>query len=79
MYLMANDTKWVMNHQDCPFVPFAGLDIGGLAGEQPLRVSGVEWDIPGNFIKLRLSWLSAEPLTSQQLYDLNVGWEVAAK
>ncbi len=79
MYLMANDSKWVMNVRECPFVPFTGMDVGGLADEQPVRVSGVEWNIPDNFIKLRLSWLSSEPLTSQQLYDLNVGWEAAAK
>jgi hypothetical protein len=79
LYLMANDTKWVVISKDMTFIPFSGMDIEGLAGEQPLRISGMSYDFVSNTFKFRLSWLSSEPLTSKQLYDLNVGWEEAVK
>jgi hypothetical protein len=79
MYIMANDAKWVMNIRDLSFVPFSGMDFEGLAGEQSLRVSGMSYDVTENFFKVRLAWLSAEPMLSRELIDLNIGWEMAAK
>jgi len=76
MYLMANDVKWVEREEELDFFPFHGLDFIGIAGEQSLRINSVSWDIQGKFFKVRLSWLSPDPMTSSELINLNVGWKL---
>ena len=73
---MANDTKWMEMEKEIPFVPYPGLDFTGLAGEQPLRISGISYDVPGQFFKLRLAWLSQEPMASEAMLKLGAGWKV---
>lgn len=76
LYIMANDTKWVRCEHDLPFAPYPGMDIEGLAGEQPLRISGMAYDVGKQTVKVRLAWLSQDPLRSADLVALNVGWEL---
>ena len=79
MYVMGNDTKWVERITELPFFPFHGLDFQGIAADQPLRVNSVLYDITdleNPFFKIRLSWLSQQPLTSKQMVDLGVGWQI---
>ena len=76
MYLMANDTKWVEREEDLPFLPYPGFDFVGIAGEQPLRISGMSFHIPNQVFKIRLAWLSSDPLTSKTLIDMDVGWKL---
>lgn len=73
---MTNDVKWMEREEELPFIPYPGHDFTGLAGEQPLRISGMSYDIPGQFFKLRLNWLSSDPLTAQAMMDLDVGWKI---
>lgn len=76
IFLMANDTKWVECVKEMPSVPFPGMDLTGLAGEQPLKVSGVGYNLDEGRYQLRVNWLSQQPLTSAQLIELNVGWQL---
>jgi hypothetical protein len=78
MYIMANDTKWVEREEDLPFFPFHGLDLTGMAADQPLRINSVSYDLPGQFFKIRLSWMSNEPINSKDLVD-NHGWKLVQK
>lgn len=77
MYIMANDAKWVQQELDLPFTPYPGMDFEGLAGEQPLKISGMSYNVKGSYYKLRLAWLSQDPLDSKQM--LEYGWELAKK
>lgn len=73
---MANDTKWIKCERDLPFTPYPGMDFEGLAQEQPLRISGMSYDFTKKHMKVRLSWLSSEPLNSDVMVGLEVGWEL---
>ena len=76
MYIMSNDVKWMEYEVDLPFAPYPGHDFTGISGEQPLRITGMSYDIPGQFYKLRLGWLSPDPMMSQDMLALNVGWKI---
>jgi len=41
-----------------------------------LRISGISYDVPGQFFKLRLAWLSQEPMASEAMLKLGAGWKV---
>lgn len=73
---MTNDCKWLEREQDLPFTPYPGLTFDGLAGPQPLKISGMSYDISDNHYKLRLAWLSPDPMDSEPMIALNVGWKV---
>lgn len=72
---MSNDVKWMEYEMDLSFVPQVGTDIAGISAEQPLRISGLLYDVPGEYVKLRLAWLSPEPMDSKDM--LNHGWKFA--
>jgi hypothetical protein len=75
MYIRSNDVRWMeMVLEDISFVPQVGTDIEGISAEQPLRISGLAYNIPEKFIKLRLSWLSPEPMDSAEMVKL--GWKI---
>ena len=74
LFIMANDTKWMEREDDLPFVPYPGFDFIGLAGDQPLRISGMSYDIPGQFFKIRLAWLSPDPMDSGPM--IQNGWKI---
>jgi hypothetical protein len=72
MYIMSNDAKWMERIEDLSFTPYPGMDFTGSVGEQPLRISGMSYDVVDRSFKVRLAWLSHEPLTSAQMVEL--GW-----
>lgn len=74
MYIRSNDVKWMEKEADLPFIPQVGTDFEGISSEQPLRISGLVYNIPEQFIKVRLSWLSAEPMDSSEMVKL--GWKI---
>lgn len=76
LYILCNDAKWVEKIDELDFFPFHGLDFQGLAGEQPLRVNSVSWDMNEKFFKVRLSWMSQEIMTTKEMVDLAIGWTV---
>ena len=77
--MLTNDAKWVMCEQEWDFLAYPGMNIDGLAGEQSLKISGLSYDIKEKTFKLRLAWLSAEPINSSDMFDMNVGWEIASR
>jgi hypothetical protein len=76
MYLMANDTKWLELEEDLDFVPYPGLSFDGIAGEQSLKISGASYNVKEKYFKVRLAWLTIDPLNSQELLDLDIGWSI---
>lgn len=74
MYIRSNDVKWMEREEDLPFVPQVGTDFEGISSEQPLRISGLSYNIQEQFIKVRLAWLSAEPMDSSEMVKL--GWKI---
>ena len=72
---MSNDAKWMEKTTELPFTPYPGMNFEGLAGEQPLKISGMSYDVIGNFYKLRLAWLSPDPMMSDEM--LKLGWIAA--
>ncbi len=70
-YVLSNDAKWMENEPQLPFIPQVGTDLDGLA-DQPLRISGMSYDVKNDYIKLRLSWLSPDPLNSDKMVEY--GW-----
>jgi hypothetical protein len=78
-YLMSNDCKWLERTQELSFTPYPGMTFDGLAAEQPLKISGMAYDVAGDFFKIRLAWLSAEPMVAADLLALGVGWEVKGR
>lgn len=75
-HIMANDTKWLEREEEIPFAPYPGINFEGIAGDQPLKVSGMSYDLKDKIYKVRLAWLSQEPLNSQKMLELDVGWKV---
>lgn len=74
---MSNDVKWLECEMELDFVPDAGLNIEGLAGgDMPLKVSSVTYEVAKKVVHAKLAWLSIDPLSAQQLLDLNVGWRM---
>lgn len=74
MYLMANDTKWVKVEKQLSFVPYPGMNFDGLAGEQSLKISGMSYDTNSGSFKIRLAWLSQDPMMSADMLSLGIGW-----
>jgi hypothetical protein len=72
MYLMSNDAKWMEKEVELSFIPYPGMDFEGLADEQPLRISGMVYNVEYDYFKLRLAWLSPDPLDSKVMVGL--GW-----
>jgi hypothetical protein len=61
------------------FLAYPGMNIDGLAGEQSFKISGLAYDTIESICKVRMAWLSTEPLNASTLFALNVGWELATK
>ena len=73
MYIMANDAKWVKREEDLDFTLYPGMNLTGLAKDHELKISGMSFDVPGKFYKLRLAWLTDQPMASKEMVEL--GWE----
>lgn len=73
---MSNDTKWLELEKELPFVPYPGFNFTGIAGEQELKISGMSYDISKDLFKIRLSWLSMEPMNADDMVALNIGWKI---
>ena len=76
MYIMTNDTKWLEREQNLSFIPYPGLSFDGLAADQPLKISGMSYDVTKDNFKIRLAWLSQDPLNSAAMMALDVGWKI---
>ena len=74
MYVMSNDAKWMEREENLLFTPYPGTDIDGITGGQALRINGMAYNVAENYFKLRLSWLSPDPLTSAEMVEL--GWKI---
>ena len=79
MYVMSDDTKWLEREEDLPFTPHPGIDLDSIAGGQSLRVSGMSYDVVGQFFKLRLSWLSMDAIKAQDMLNFGVGWKIVGE
>jgi hypothetical protein len=76
MLVMANDTKWLEREQDLPFTPYPGMTLSGLAVDEELKISAMSYDVELDAFKIRLAWLTMQPLTSSQMLALDVGWKL---
>jgi hypothetical protein len=65
-YILSHDAKWHEKEFDITFIPQIGSDLDGLV-EQPLRINGLSYHIKEDILKLRMSWLSMDALTSVEL------------
>jgi hypothetical protein len=73
---MTNDVKWVKKETELPYTPYPGMNFEGIAAEQPLKISGMSYVFPEGYFKLRLAWLSDNPLSSKEMVALDVGWVI---
>lgn len=76
MYILSNDAKWMEREDDLPFTPHAGLAIEGLTDEQPIKINTMTYNVTEQHFKLRMSWVSPDPMTSKDMLKLNLGWRL---